>query len=65
MGELSFSMEADELLKKFGAELISMDKDQLAEANHLYEKVSHEESKKDQVIRQRSWIATRDKPVGC
>jgi len=65
MAEPTYGPEIEELLQKYGAKPIPMDKARLADARPLSEKVSHEESKKDREIRQKSWMATRDKPVGC
>jgi len=54
-----------ELLKAYGLSPVEVDQKKLNEARLQLSRASNEEARKDQKLRHDSWMATRDKPVGC
>lgn len=53
------------LLKEYGLNPVKVDPEKLNEAKRQLSHASTEEAKKDQKLRHDSWMATRNKPVGC
>jgi hypothetical protein len=53
-----------EVLESYGFKPVAVDEKQLATAQQLLEKASRDESKRDQEIKQNTWMTTKRLPVG-
>ena len=65
MKNRSYAINAANLPQTYGAVLVPYNEKNLDAAQRAFEEEARKSIKKDQEARQKSWLAVRDKPVGC